>query len=109
MKRVALLALVGLALIPGSVPAKVTVPSVYRTKAEFFAARYMRHIAPTWQFRDSGSINCAKGRINRTSWRCRVRWTHGTRCQVGRVRVYGERFDDKGRALYGMDGAFRRC
>ena len=43
---------------------------------------------PGWVYRRVGSVDCAGGRINRTRWRCQVRWIRGEECHVGRGQVW---------------------
>lgn len=81
------------------------VPAVTRGVAAHMAQRTM-HRLPGWRRASLRTLDCRRGRINRTRWRCRVAWIRGGTCKVGRVQVYGAR--SRGRApRYGAHASWR--
>lgn len=104
MRRLAVLAAVGVLALSGGASANPTVPTVRKPMAIYVTGWYLRH-SGSWVFRDSGSIDCDGGRLNRTHWRCRVWWRNGGRCFAGRVQAYGVYF--RRGPYYNAHGRFR--
>lgn len=100
--------LLGFLAIGSAVASAEYAPAVHRADAEEFAGRLLREKYPTWTYRQAGYLDCRRGKINRTHWRCRVGWYKGNFCRIGRVQVEGEYFF-RGTPFYGTHLRVRRC
>lgn len=67
--------------------ANATLPTVGPKIARSQTGKILRQ-KPAWRYRDTGYINCRHGKINRTTWTCRIGIARGHRCQLGRSRVF---------------------
>lgn len=67
--------------------ANATLPTVGPKLARSQTGKILRQ-KPAWRYRDTGYINCHRGKINRTTWTCRIGIVRGHRCQLGRSRVF---------------------
>ena len=104
MKRGLLIAAVAAGtLAASSAAAAQEVPTVRKNTALYVTGWYLRHWG-VWTFRDSGSIDCDGGRLNRTHWRCRFWLRNGRRCYAGRVQVWGVYFVPKRGPYYEANG-----
>lgn len=95
-------------VLSGGASANPTIPTVRKPVAKKVVEKYLRLHFADWAYRDSGKVNCNDGRINRTHWRCRARWTAGHRCTVGHVRITADEFRG-GEPWYWVNGIFFRC
>lgn len=82
------------------------VPTVRRKFAIYLTGRYSKE-RTSWPKRDSGSIDCNGGRVDRTHWKCKVKWQRGRYCWAMRVMVWGKGFED-GVPYYGVHGISTR-
>jgi len=88
--------LVGLAL-PAAAGAAHR-PTVTKAIAKEMTVRNLRDFAG-WRKRESGYIDCNGGRIDRTTWSCRVGWVFNGGCRRGKVQVRGSHVE-AGRKYY---------
>ena len=107
VKRLLLVLLVCALALP-ALAAAASVPSVHRADAEELGGRALRQDYPGWVKRDSGYLDCAGGKVDRTHWSCKVRWVHGRECKVGHLQVFGERFVN-GQPRFGVHIQGRYC
>lgn len=82
-------------------------PTVNARKANLLVEQRLRREVEGWKHRTAGSVDCRGGRVDRTHWRCKVRWLYrvpgGERCRVGRFKVRGEGYRN-GVAWYSTAG-----
>jgi hypothetical protein len=91
-KKVVSLIVVGTGFIGlnGLIPAQaqaVYLPSVGPGLAKQETLRTMPKFS-FWRYRSTGWVDCGQGKINRTTWVCRVTIIKRRTCQLGRSRVY---------------------
>lgn len=82
-------------------------PTVNARKARLLVEKRLQQDVEGWKHRRAGSVDCRGGRVDRTHWRCKVRWLYrvpgGERCRVGRFKVRGEGYRN-GVAWYSTAG-----
>jgi hypothetical protein len=89
-----LVSLVGALIVTGGLrtgPAQaVYLPTVGPNLAREQTFSILREQVAKWRYRSTGWVDCSRGKINRTTWACRITIINGRRCTRGRARVYSE-------------------
>jgi hypothetical protein len=103
----ALACLLGGTMDPSPAPAQ-RLATVTEEIAFYMTGRYLKDMDPDWVKRDSGSIDCDRGRKSRTKWICKVHLERGRRCSNVRVSVTGLRVRDHVPSFF-VKGTWRQC
>lgn len=63
-------------------------PPLSEPRARHYISHFLGNHYWSWRYREAGSINCAGGRVNWSTWSCGVNWISGRTCKEGRVLIH---------------------